>query len=234
MINIGGNIGEVYVDSTKIAEAYVGSQLVYASEILTADSYIQEGLIFQLDGIEKGADDGSWVDLIGGKVFTGSATNLSKGFAVDTNKYLSNGTHLPANENYTVEAIFMQTSGYANGRVIFCSSVGSTANYICLVRNGKNLLFLERKNTYTVTSANNVPIYISANLTRALYNGNVLSPNSSTDYRSGNSTTCVGRPQAAARYQFLGNIYAIRVYDRRLTEEEQRFNYNIDKKRYKL
>lgn len=204
------------------------------TEILPANSYVQEGLIFQLDGIEKGADDGRWVDLVGGKVFTGSATSLPKGFYVDNKKYLSNNTYLPANENYTVEAIFMQTSGNTQGRVIFCSSVGSTANYICLVRNGTNLLFLERKNTYTVTSHNNVPIYISANLTRALYNGNVLSPNSSTDYWSGNSTTCVGRPQAAERYQFYGNIYAIRVYDRRLTEEEQRFNYNIDKKRFRL
>lgn len=31
MINIGGNIGEVYVGSTKIAEAYVGNQLVYSA-----------------------------------------------------------------------------------------------------------------------------------------------------------------------------------------------------------
>lgn len=204
------------------------------TEILPANSYVQDGLIFQLDGIEKGADDGSWVDLIGGKVFTGNATSLAKGFAVDTNKYLSNGTLLPANENYTVEAIFMQTSGATLGRVIFCSSFVNTANYICLTRNGTKLLFLERGNTYTVTSANNVPIYISANLTRALYNGNVLSPNSSTDYWTGNSTTCVGRPQAAGKYQFLGNIYTIRVYDHRLTEEEQRFNYNIDKKRFRL
>ena len=204
------------------------------TEILPANSYVQDGLIFQLDGIEKGADDGSWVDLIGGKVFTGNATSLSKGFAVDDKKYLSNSTYLPANENYTVEAIFMQTSKSPNGQVIFCSSVGSTVNYICLVRDRTNLLFLERKNTYTVTSANNVPIYISANLTRALYNGNVLSPNSSTDYWGGDSKTNVGRPTTANRYPFYGNIYAIRVYNRRLTEEEQRFNYVIDKKRFRL
>lgn len=32
MININGNISEIYVGSTKIAEAYVGSELVYSAE----------------------------------------------------------------------------------------------------------------------------------------------------------------------------------------------------------
>lgn len=43
MINIGGNIGEVYVGSTKIAEAYVGSQLVYenVSEPVPYDAKIE-------------------------------------------------------------------------------------------------------------------------------------------------------------------------------------------------
>lgn len=42
MINISGNIDEVYVSSTKIAEAYVGSQLVYsAGPPLPYDSKIE-------------------------------------------------------------------------------------------------------------------------------------------------------------------------------------------------
>lgn len=43
MINIGGNIGEVYVGSTKIAEAYVGNQLVYRSapEVLPYDAEVE-------------------------------------------------------------------------------------------------------------------------------------------------------------------------------------------------
>ena len=37
-------------------------------DIPTAASYIQDGLVFQLDGIERG--DSGWTDLIGGKKFT--------------------------------------------------------------------------------------------------------------------------------------------------------------------
>ena len=32
MINIGGNIGELYIGSTKIAEAYIGNSKVYSAE----------------------------------------------------------------------------------------------------------------------------------------------------------------------------------------------------------
>lgn len=42
MINISGNISEVYVGSTQIAEAYIGSELVYSAEpdivIMTSES----------------------------------------------------------------------------------------------------------------------------------------------------------------------------------------------------
>ena len=43
MINIGGNIGDVYVSSTKIAEAYVGNQLVYNSgpKVLPYDAEVE-------------------------------------------------------------------------------------------------------------------------------------------------------------------------------------------------
>ena len=204
------------------------------TEILPANSYVQDGLIFQLDGIEKGADDGSWVDLVGGKVFTGGATSMNKCFYF-SGTYLTNNTYLPANADYTVEVIYVQTSTNTQGSVIFISSDSiKRTDHICVARMGTNMLFLNNKNTYTLSDAsNNTPIYISANMTRALYNGNVLSPNSSTDYWGGDETTRVGM-SVTSRYQFTGRVYSIRVYDRRLTEEEQRFNYAIDKKRFRL
>lgn len=41
MINIGGNIGKLYVGSTGIAEAYVGSQLVYSKEPPPYDAKVE-------------------------------------------------------------------------------------------------------------------------------------------------------------------------------------------------
>lgn len=41
MININGNISEVYVGSTKIAEAYIGSEMVYSAEPLPYDAKIE-------------------------------------------------------------------------------------------------------------------------------------------------------------------------------------------------
>jgi hypothetical protein len=40
-----------------------------AAPIPGADAYVQDGLVFQLDGIEKGGVDGVWKDLVGNKDF---------------------------------------------------------------------------------------------------------------------------------------------------------------------
>ena len=73
MIKIGntGIVG-VYKGSTPITSIYKGLDLVYKTEspILDADAYVQDGLVFQLDGIDKGNVEGAWVDRKAGKQFT--------------------------------------------------------------------------------------------------------------------------------------------------------------------
>jgi hypothetical protein len=52
-----------------------------------------------------------------------------------------------------------------------------------------------------------------------------------TDYW-GNNYTYIGR-NSQGRY-YAGEIYAIRVYNRKLTEAEQRANFAIDNQRFEL
>lgn len=57
MINIGGNISEVYVGSTPIEKAYIGSQLVWekSSPVLPYDA--------EIEYLEKGSGTNSLIDL---------------------------------------------------------------------------------------------------------------------------------------------------------------------------
>ena len=95
-------------------------------------SYISDGLVFHLDGIDKGDTAGAWTDLINGTVFTGTAVAQSDSFFFE-NTYLSNSSFvLPANTDYTVELCYVETVSQ-NGvlfllwkqckRKYFCSTI---------------------------------------------------------------------------------------------------------------
>ena len=62
-------IGQIYLGSTEIGEAYLGSTKVFeaggGSGGGELSDYVQDGLIFHLDGIERGNTAGHWIDRIG-------------------------------------------------------------------------------------------------------------------------------------------------------------------------
>lgn len=75
--------------------------------------YIQDGLVFQLDGIDKGATDGTWVDLIGGNVFTNNGAISFDTYFYFSNKGHMNGTSMECSNQYTVEACFAPDSSFS-------------------------------------------------------------------------------------------------------------------------
>lgn len=230
MIKIGnGDISKMYVDSTEIVKAYVGNQLVY--EVNSWDNpYITDGLIFMLDGIEKGNVEGTWKDLIGGITFTNNnvtSTEYGWSFNGSSSSFYST-TVLTGSENHTVEVCFKpKTTGtYC---VFACNN--QTANNMMFYKSNSNIVFLQRKNIYSLSLSANTPQSVSLNLNQGLHNGSAKSKSSSTDYWN-NSNFWVGR-RATGNY-FNGEIYAIRFYNRRLTQEEQSHNFNVDNERFEL
>ena len=63
---------KVFKGNTEILKIFKGINLEWEKviPIPSADAYVQDGLVFQLDGIDKGNVEGAWVDRKAGRQFT--------------------------------------------------------------------------------------------------------------------------------------------------------------------
>lgn len=191
-------------------------------------SYITDGLVFHLDGIDQGETTGAWTELVSGTVFEGTAESQSNCFFFN-NTYLSNSSFsLGANSNYTVEICYKETVKQ-NG-VLFCSGNKATGNifmapYFSMYLQSGNLYYIDRViGTKYSLSMNNERCF--QNLVAKTYQ------------RVGgayiNSGTNIGcRYSGGYNIFFMGYIYSIRVYNRNLTEAEILNNQKVDNKRFK-
>lgn len=204
----------------------------FADRIQAIDetTYIQDGLIFQLDGIAKGnsADTSTWVDLKGGLVFTqeGVVESLANGWHFDGTCYLTCSTLLPGNSDYTVEVCMSNFILWHNG------SWGNGYPYFYNV--GKALYFLQRNVSVTVDNILTVvgsPFTASLNLDTCYINKILYTGRGSSNFFSDPNRFDIGLYRDN---HSTGTIYAIRIYNRRLTSEEQLHNQNVDITRFNI
>lgn len=213
----------------------------------TEPQYVTDGLIHWLDGINKGASDGSWVDLIGGHIYTnyGSVTPISNGFyfdGVDDRFYNNTFTTVTKPTTNTIEVVL---SGAQLEDVASCLFAAYAANgssnvkrlYVAMVRDTSLISLATTSNypLYPFSSASNVKSIVSCPDGRCYVNG-VLGESPSSLYCGYNGT---GNRIGAGywntnRHFYKGNIHAIRIYDRSLTAEELAHNYALDLQRFNL
>lgn len=205
------------------------------------NSYIQDGLIFQLDGIAKGnsGDTSKWVDLKGSTIFTngGGVSELDNGWyfnATSSSGFSSSSGFLAQNENYTVEVCIKPSTTNNGNRTVFIFSTGSMTNGALFFLSGSTVTFLQRRNTYPVPHVANAPLCVGLNLTLGVKNGDVIQKNSGTDYWDTISLMIGQRNAGANRAYFGGTIHAIRIYNRQLTLDEILTNQRIDNTRFEL
>ena len=205
-----------------------------ASPSYDENSYIQDGLVFQLDGINKGSNQGKWTDLVGGVQFTipesEYLTEETNGFTWtgNANMPVSSGT-IPSGESCTVEVAMIRT-GTAVRWGAFASNSGSSLGTVVIARFSGNFIVINRKN---VLSAGNIPTdqfsTVSMNAVSACVNKVEKTLSSSTDY--------ISASQAGVGYVYAyggmrGTIYAIRIYNRQLTVAEMQANQAVDLARF--
>ena len=194
------------------------------------NSYTQDGLIFQLDGIAKGnsADTSTWVDLKGGLVFTqnGVVTSTDKGWYLDGTSNLTCASTLSANTDYTIETC-------ASNFIIWHNGTWTIGNPF-FFKSGKNLFFLQRNVPVTVDNIQTVlnsPFTASLNLDTCYINKILYTGRGSLNYFSDPVRFDIGLFKG--NYS-TGTIYAIRIYNRRLTSEEQLKNQDVDMARFNI
>ena len=200
------------------------------SEQYDENSYVQDGLIFQLDGIAKGnsADTSTWVDLKGGLVFTqdGVVTSTDKGWYLDGTSNLTCASVLSSNTDYTIEVC-------ASNYIVWHNGSASGGNPFFYVLN-KGLFFLQRNvpvlddNMQTIMSS---PFTTSLNLDTCYINKVLYTGRGSSDFWSDPVRFDIGLFRGA---RSTGTIHAIRIYSRRLTSEEQLHNQDVDISRFNI
>ena len=196
--------------------------------------YIKDGLIFLLDGIDKGASDGTWVDLVGGNVFTiregDSVVSIYDGFEFDNGVML--GTKkCEVSGDCTVEFVIEPSS--LIGVVFQGVRVSLNGGIVVLLQDG---MFRGQKQRYIFVNANKCTFSIHENF--GYENKVELVKKSGTDYWNSLYENAVVGAQVfnnnTLRFPFKGIIHCIRVYDRNLTADEMLFNQQIDNERFNL
>lgn len=225
--------------------------------------YVQDGLAFHLDGINKGGVADQWTDLIDGVDFPNhGAVALKNGWEFNGMAawmgYSDPSKSLDFyGENCTLEVCFEDTllnqgAGSNNAGMFLCAfgvqtDTGSNATnpiYMNTVHNANGTKYINgvyagrTENVWMDnlidTVANNT---VSINRSRALHNGIGLESLNATHWASSAGGRTIGA-QNHGRHGIMqfatGKIYSIRIYDRLLTAEEIIQNQKVDNVRFNL
>ena len=214
-------------------------------------TYVQDGLVFHLDGIDKGPNENAWTDLIGGVVFENhGAVPLENGWRFDNvldnpiQKYLLTNQKLNfPYDTHTIEITYISRD-FNNSvhQLLFTTSYDNSvaAGYVlskaycfkhCGLNNSNALKFpynrIDDFNLASLSCAKNITVI----------NGSSSSSSSSANgcwNLAEDKTSCIGGRHAAksTSAKFNGIIHSIRIYNRLLTEEEMKHNQEVDRKRF--
>ncbi len=223
--------------------------------------YIQDGLVAHWDGVEnagRGVHDPSatvWKDLVAGYEF-----NLNN-VVVDADRMTFSGTisdglvnsygvlsasdtesTFVAAKNGTMEVVFRSSSGAASQVFLQAPATSGIAFGIwntSLMLNFSSSVSSVNKAAFTFTSGtatNSVSVrYDACAPVSALANGLALDASSDKSYWSypnGETQTFIGARASRKNNPFAGSIYCIRLYNRRLTDDEIAANQSVDRKRF--
>lgn len=199
------------------------------------DGYIQDGLIFHLDGINRGTTDPTkWIDLVGGVEFSG-ADGWGDNYRICSSTTAMTTTNMsePNIRNCTVEFVFY-TDSNAGNQHLWESRVknGQNTPNPCIGKYSANYLLTNALNYKRTIPVTTMPLStnhcISYDVSKAIVDGVVVSMGT-VDFYYGNNdgvTTTIAR--------LSGKLYAIRFYNRLLTEDEILHNQRIDNERFEL
>ena len=206
------------------------------------ESYIKSNLVLQVDGIENTRNGHSsstavWEDLSGNGndltleniSWTGDSAIFNQSLAYTDNRV----------ENITVE-IVVKEDIRKNGPV-YIGWFGNNRHMMAYYDNNciqlsSGVQFYQLTNNYTRNSISAIYKSTSAAIDKCYINSKLGVITSTSDgwSQSAPHYIHIGRYANDGGWRFAGEICAIRIYNRALTEEEIKHNYEIDKLRFGL
>ena len=195
-------------------------------------TYIQNGLVFHLDGINKGNDSTAWTDLKGGIKFAYTTHSIlqSNGVKFDgAGAISSNSDNTVRWEVGTIEYVFTDRTG---GGVLFA---GVSNNYLYITVGNGGTCFHPRTNknqyNYTMPTA---AATVSLNNVRGIVNGNNVTARTTNNWDANPTHMSIGGKLVANYWYVKMVVHSIRIYNRQLSQEEMLYNQRIDNKRFNL
>ena len=191
------------------------------------DTYIQDGLIFWLDGIDKGNDPIAWTDLASGVVFpwADGVTPLSNRVLFSTNHAMLKGDKY-IDWPYRTSHLEIVADAW-NGMMVFDNRGGQMAlgKYYDYFMYGHSRAggYLKTHTGLSTYSINNNAVWDNAE-PQTQVSGN--------SWVSGGDGITIGSRGNIMKY--VGSIYCVRAYNRQLSEEEVQHNFKVDKKRFNI
>lgn len=205
---------------------------------ITSDSYVTDGLIFHLDGINKGQTPGSWTDLVGGISFTNNNCN-----------FLDNCVEFPSGVwgYLTSNAQFSQSFASGTIEIVYDGDISGGNRFLFYPRERGNLMVAYAKslNAFVMGCGINTTIYtprtttgvsrLSMTTAYGIQNLESLSKAGVGFFSDIDTNIYIGRRSTStASLAFVGKIYSIRIYNRQLSEIEMKKNQVYDQNRFSL
>ena len=215
-------------------------RLLLSDNPYTADGYIKRGLIFFLDGLNKGNDNTKWIDKIGGREFT-LINCIINNDSVDFSSSQARGEYhgnigtswdidtieISLDNMNSQACILSQDRSDNNSYLNFMIGAGTNGAYRC-DGNAQPRALIDRQ---TLT---NTKMSYSLNSEFIIQNGFQKSFGNNDSWGSNlTGTTYLGCRQNLS-YSFKGKLYAVRIYNRHLSISEMIHNQTIDNTRYNL
>lgn len=205
------------------------------------NGYVKKGLIFYLDGIDKGSTDGTWTDLIKGLKFNNvNVEDKPVGWYFNKSAYFENtqAHNIVSNYNYTVEVIF---TPYERANCFVFHILPNGAGVPVFHLGTSNMItWLQYYYEYPLNIVANTLYMCGFNSNKGVINNSPVSIGSHSDYWSGQAGDsyrfiigCRKNNNSYKEY-FKGMIYSIRIYDRKLSQDEILSNQDNDITRYNL
>lgn len=225
---------KVFKGNTEILKIFKGINLEWEKviPIPSADAYVQDGLVFQLDGIDKGNVEGAWVDRKAGRQFT------LNNCIVNSDNIQFNGTDSSAVYNQlldfgtttTVEVVFTREKVFgtiiSSGTKVELIALQLTSGYKYRYFSGNQKTGMVFPDTTTIHTLS-IPTSGRPILDQ------IAQPKTSKDFFTESDTdtnTYVGGGPSYSK----GKIYSIRIYNRNLTQAEMLKNQMIDIERFNI
>ena len=220
------------------------STTAHADTTYTSASYVQSGLIAQWDGIDNagtGMHDPTtniWKDLKGSLDMTltakGSWTGGNALYVAGGGAGAQGASATPAYK--TIEIVYKMTE--AGGRILFNSGINT--RFVVFDGDGTKLYFdgsTDTKRINCLYDADTVRFaastYDGSTVSNIYFNGEVQNVvDHKNTWGTGDGKVAVGDRTLSKSYPWMGEVYAIRLYDRVLTDEEIAENCAIDKARF--